>query len=470
MCRSPLIASLPLVFLLISCTESLQEPAEPEFPSKLYPYEAVYDAATYRQRRDALVGAVSAGSIVLVTTNSVYLRNGDVDYEFRPASTFFYLTGFEEPNAVAIIRPKAGTPLSSELIMFVEVRDAASAQWLGPTYGPEGAVQYFGADSAYSFAKLAGALGAYAAAGKSQKVYANLADNADVEKVVAAAGGTNFNIVDIKSIVDRMRATKSSLELGLLRRAVDVSVQAFREGMKVTAPGVYEYEVESIFDLFRRVNGCPRNAFPTIVASGPNVATIHYTANRRQMQSGDLVMIDFGAEYGYYAADLTRTLPVGGAFTTAQSAVYDIVLKGLDTVLAVARPGTNFWNLSYMCNSMMIGKLLERGIITGQKEALMSSYEYLRYIPAALGHPIGLDVHDPFPTDKTGRLTFREGMVLAIEPHLYLGFDDLTVDPAYRGVCVRLEDDILITATGCENLSGSLPRKRVEIESLMAGP
>jgi Xaa-Pro aminopeptidase len=466
--RLRLIAALSILLLFGSCRESPSDSpvdATTAFPTKLYPYEVTYDSATFRQRRDALVNSMTSGSIALVTTNDVYLRNGDIDYDFRPSSTFYYLTGFEEPNAVAVIRRGSGT--ASEMIMFVEERDSRTAQWMGSTYGPAGAVIYFGADSAYGFAALSGALRAYLGSGAIQEVYANLEDNGTVEGIFISAGGGNLPVTDINSIVDGMRVIKDAREVALLKRGVDVSVQAFSEGIMATEPSMYEYEVESVFDLVLRLNGCPRTAFGTIVASGPNITTIHYTANRRRMQSGDLAMIDFGAEYGYYAADLTRTIPVNGTFTAEQAAVYDFVLKSIDSVIAAAKPGANFWTLSYMANVTMVEGLLAKGIITGNKDAIMSSSRYLQYIPAGMGHPIGLDVHDPFPVDRTGRRFLREGMVLAVEPGLYLQPDDTTVAQAYRGICVRIEDDIRISATGCEVLSSQLPRTRAGIEELM---
>lgn len=215
------------------------------------------------------------------------------------------------------------------------------------------------------------------------------------------------------------------------------------------------------------LNGCPGPSFPTIVASGPNITTIHYDANTRQMGNGDLVMIDFGAEYGYYAADLTRTLPVSGTFTAAQAAIYDIVKTAHDSVIAAAVPGVNFNALTSLNIDLLIEGLLQAGVITGSKASIISSGQYRLYIPAGLGHQIGLDVHDPWPLDGSGNRILRENMVLAIEPHLYLNASDSTVSPAYRGVCARIEDDILITSTGCEVLSATLPNTRAALGQLM---
>jgi Xaa-Pro aminopeptidase len=455
-----------LLVLLAACSDDISSPVGHEFPTKLYPYEVTYDAATYRQRRDNLVQRIPSGSLILLTTNSVYLRNGDVNYDFRPSSVFYYLTGFDEPNAVAVIRETGGAPSSSQLVMFVEQRSGSSVQWLGSVYGPEGAVTYFGADSAYGSSMVGGWLKQLLASGTVGDVYANLDDNDETRAVFTQAGGDTHSVHNVDSYVDEMRIIKDDLEMRLLQRAVDVSVQAFAEGIRSIAPLKYEYEVESVFDLVLRMNGCPRTAFTTIVASGPNSTTIHYTANKRQMVSGDLVMIDFGAEYGYYAGDVTRTVPVNGTFTSEQAAVYDIVSTSLDAVLAGAKPGVSFEYLSGLNVDILIEGLLQKGVITGTKSAIISSNQYRLYIPASLGHSIGLDVHDPWSKGNYNERILRENMVLAIEPHLYLGAGDLTVSPAYRGVCARIEEDIRITSTGCEILSASLPRKRAEIEAM----
>jgi len=455
------------VMLLGSCKEYSSEPGTASFPTKLYPYEVVYNAAAFKQRRDDLVQQIPAGSFVLITTNAIYLRNGDVNYDFRPASAFYYLTGFDEPNALAVIRRKTVAPSSSELIMFVEERSASTAQWLGSVYGPAGAVQYFGADSAYSSIEFSKMLRAYLGSTTTEHIYANLDDNQGTEQIFRETGGYNFTVYNVDTLLDGMRLIKQPLELGHVRRAVDVSVQAFAEGIRAIEPLMYEYEVDAVFELVRRMHGCPRTAFQTIVASGPNITTIHYTANQRQMASGDLVMIDFGAEYGYYAGDLTRTIPVSGKFTSEQGVIYDIVNKSFDVIIAAAAPGVSFAALSSMNVDILIEGLLQEGVISGAKSTIISSGQYRLYIPASLGHSIGLDVHDPWPRDANGNRILRENMVLAIEPHIYLGAGDLTVAPAYRGVCARIEDDIQITNTGCEFLNVSLPRTRGEIEIMM---
>lgn len=456
-----------LIMLIVGCTKEIIGPSEIKFPGKLYPYETYYDSLTFKQRRDDLMHQLPNNALVIITTNDIYLRNGDVDYEFRPASNFFYLTGFDEPNAVAIIRNDRADFNSSELIMFVEKREGTLVRWLGPVYGPEGAMEYFGADSAYEFEEFGPRVSSYLQTGEYGSIYSNLEINQSVADSFYESVADTFPINNLDQIVDAMRMVKSPIEISLIQKAVDVSVQAFYEGIQTITPGMYEYEVDALFDYIVRLNGCPRIAFPTIVASGPNINVLHYQANQRKMQDGDLVMIDFGAEYGYYASDITRTIPVNGKFTSQQATIYQIVLDVHRAVLNAAAPGVSYYDLYLLNRDMILDKLLEKGIVSGNISDIISSYTYRQYIPAGLGHCVGLDVHDPFQIEKNGDKILRENMVLAFEPHIYLSEDDQTVNPDYWNVCARIEDDVLITASGYEILSQDLPVEIANIENLM---
>lgn len=456
-----------LILFILGCTEKSESPTEAEFPEKLYPYETSFDLNTFKERRDNLINSIPENGIVVITTNDLYLRNGDVNYEFRPESNFYYLTGFDEPNAIAVIRENVNNSETSELIMFVEEREGVVEQWLGPVYGTEGAVELFGADSAYSFGQFGSKIKSYFSSVLYQNVYANFDINTSVADSFYYYVEDEFTYHDIAEITYPMRMIKSPIEINAIQKAVDVAVQAFTEAMMVIEPGMYEYEVDALFDYILRLNGCPRNAFPTIVASGPNINTLHYEANQRKMLDGDLVMIDFGAEYGYYASDITRTLPVNGNFSNEQETIYEIVLEAHEAVIAAAVPGESYYYLYYLARDIILDRLIEKGIITGNKSDIISNYTYRRYIPAGLGHCVGLDVHDPFPGTLKGDKILQENMVLAFEPHIYLYEDDTTVNQEYWNVSARIEDVILITEDGCQVLSSALPRTIASIERLM---
>jgi len=458
--------SLLFALLFIHCGKTGTEPGGPEIPTKLYPYEIAYDSAAFKSRRDRLAQSLPPGSAIVLATHELFLRNGDVQFVFRPASTFYYLTGFEEANAAAIIRPRGDS--GSEFILFVGERDSAATQLLGPAIRTSEAMKYFGADTAYGIASLPTYIQANLAAGQTQAIYSNASDNeAFATTLDSAVNGVQ--VLDVIPKVDSLRFIKDEREIQLIQKSVDVSVQAFKEGIRSVKAGKYEFEVEAVFDLVSRLNGCPRTAFTTIIASGPNSETIHYTANNRQMRAGDLVLIDFGTEYGYYAADLARTVPVNGAFTPEQAAVYDIILKTQDSVMSLVKPGVDFYGLFKTSASLLIEGLLRQGVISGDKDEIMASNRYLEYAPTGLGHPVGLDVHDPVAFNPEGIPVLSEGVILALEPGIYLKSNDLSVTEGYRGICIRLEDDVRVTASGYELLSRDLPRAREEIEALVRG-
>ncbi|MCX6168793.1 MAG: Xaa-Pro aminopeptidase [Ignavibacteriales bacterium] len=452
-----------LVFACTYCTEQIVNPIESPFqyPEKLSLYESSYDYNTARQRRIELINSIPNDAIVVITTNGLYLRNGDVDYEFRAASNFYYLTGFEEPNSIAVLRKNAS---AVELIMFVEKeRFGTNLNWLGQVSGINGAKEKYGADSAYAYEDFQKLIRFYLNTGKYKSVYANFAVNAEVSDSFYKCGAVIPQVFFIDAVVNQLRVIKSANEINAIRKSVNVSHQAFFEAVKMIKPGKYEYEVEAVMDLISKLNGCKRLAFPAIIASGKNVNTIHYDLNNTQMQSGDLVMIDFGAEYSYYASDVTRTFPVNGKFSSEQNTVYNIVLEAYKAVIQAAKPGVSYNYLYSLSRDIILSKMLEKGIITGNKQDIINTGRYRNYIPAGLGHCVGLDVHDPSPADYI----LKENMIYAFEPHIYLYEGDNTVKQNYWKASARIEDTVLITANGCEVLGNKFPVEIGDIEKLM---
>ena len=449
------------VLAISSCTEQIINPIESPFPEKLTSYESSYDSPTAKQRRNDLMNILPNDVLVVITTNGSYLRNGDVDYEFRAASNFYYLTGYEEPNSIGVIR-KNGS--ATELIMFVEKERAGiNLNWLGQVNGIKGAIEKYGADSAYAYEDFQKYLHSYLSSGKYKSVYANLSVNSEVSESFYNCGAIIPEVNSIDAIINQLRVVKSTNEVTSIRKSTNVSHQAFREAVKMIKPGKYEYEVEAVMDLVTKINGCRRMAFPPIIASGNNVNTLHYDANNNLMQSGGLVMIDFGAEYSYYASDVTRTFPVNGKFSIVQSIIYNIVLEAYKAVIAEAKPGVSYLYLSSLSRDIIITRLLENGIISGNKQDILNTGQYRNYIPAGLGHCVGLDVHDPAPKDYI----LKENMVYAFEPHIYLYEGDTTVQQSYWKASARIEDTVLITAAGCEVLGQKFPIEIIEIENLM---
>ncbi len=243
----------PLLLLVLGCKEAVTDLVDDGYPSPVVSQEVLYDAAIFKQRRDALVQNIPTGSIVFLTTTEVFNRNGDVSFDFRPSSTFYYLTGFQEPNALAVIRMKSGSTTASELILFVEERTASEIQWLGSVAGIAGAIQYFKADSAYDEAQWSSLVGSYLAGGGITSIYANLADNAAVDPVLRGLAGSTVSVMDVKTLVNAMRPIKSSIEIESLRRAARVSVQAFDEAITSVKPQMYEYEMAAVMEFILRL-------------------------------------------------------------------------------------------------------------------------------------------------------------------------------------------------------------------------
>lgn len=453
--------SIIIIVSFLACTETkeVEIPGEPEYPEMLSPYENEFFLSVFESRRISLMELFEEGSLVIVTTNDIYQRNGSIQYDFRPSSTFYYLTGFEEPNSVMVLKKTAA---GTEMIMFVEERSEVMITWLGPVCGREGAKTIYGADEAYLIEQFQEIISTELSNENFSSVYANFEENQTIAGQFYNSGASIPEIEDIRPTVEWMRAIKEPIEISMIQNAIDVSSQAFEEVFRYLEPGMYEYEVEAIMNLILRLNGCQRTAYQTIVASGPNINTLHYPAGVRLMEDGDLVMIDFGAEYAYYSADITRTLPVNGTFTSEQRTVYNIVLDAHKAVIETVQPGSIYSDIRAMSREKIIDGLIENGIISGIRDEIISSGQYRLYIPAGLAHPVGLDVHDPFPEG-----IFRENMVLAFEPHVYLQLNDETVNPDYRGVSVRIEDVVQIRSNRAERLSSNLPYEIEELETLM---
>jgi Xaa-Pro aminopeptidase len=453
--------------LITSCTEKVTISEVEVYPEKLSPYNVYYDSTTFKQRRDDFISKIPDDALAIIVTNDTYMRNGDVNFEFRPASNFFYLTGFDEPNAIAVIKKRQDIPDMSELIMFVEYREGVLAQWMGEVVGPDGVIEHFGADNAYRLEDFSEHMNTYINSASYQSIYANFEVNPTVKEIF---DNTITDIPIIKSadeIIDLIRVQKSPIEIASVQNAVDVSVQAFQEVLKAIEPGMYEYEVDAMLNYIIGLNGCSRTAFPTIVASGPNINVLHYEANQKQMNDGELVMIDFGAEYGYYCADITRTIPVNGEFSTEQATIYEIVLEAHLAAINSAGPGVKYNELRTFARDLILDRLLEKGIIFGEKSEIISTNAYYRYLPAGLCHPVGLDAHDPFPKNSNGDRILQENMVMAFEPHIYLYEGDPTVNQEYWNISARIEDVVLIIQDGSEVLSSDLPIQIDEIEDLM---
>ena len=428
----------------------------------------------YAQRRRQLMRMMGEDAIAILPAAPVQLRNRDVEQPFRQDSDFYYLSGFPEPEAVIVLVPgrKQG-----RFILFCRDRDPKMETWHGRRFGPQGAVERFGADEAHPIGRLDDVLPDLMA--QCESVYYTIGLNPEFDKHVMhcvndlrrqSRGGKHapYEFVSLDYLLHDMRLFKSRDELRLMRRAAKISVQAHIRAMRHCQPGMMEYELEAeILHEFHR-NGAGW-AYPSIVGSGANSCILHYTENDQSMQDGDLVLIDAGAEYDGYAADITRTFPVNGEFSEAQREIYELVLAAQDAAIAKAVPG-NHWNDPHHAAVKVLTRgMVELGLLKGKPAKLIREGAYAKYYMHRTGHWLGMDVHDvgDYKVDDNWRL-LEKGMTMTVEPGLYIPHGSRGAK-RWWDIGVRIEDDIVITKDGNELLTKGLPRTAEEVEAVMAG-
>lgn len=425
----------------------------------------------FEQRREAFVDAMGKGVAVFGSATE-FLRNGDVEHEYRQSSDFFYLTGFREPQSVLVL---STVHPEHRMALFVRPSDPERETWDGRRAGIAGAVARFGADVAYDIAKLDSILPTYLEG--ADKLYYHLENGSGFDARILGClaqarkndrkkgKGTPTQIIDSDTILHQSRLLKTSDEVAIMRRAASISVEAHKAAMQRAAPGIYEFEVEAELLRVFRENGSERPAYMPIVGSAENATILHYRENNRKMADGDLLLIDAGCEFEYYAADITRTFPVNGRFTAAQAAIYDIVLDAQKKAIAACEPGALFNRPHEVATQVITEGLLGLGLLDGDSKKLVADEAYKKFYMHSTSHWLGMDVHDVGAAFINGKSRPLEpGMVLTVEPGIYIA-EDADVDARYRGIGIRIEDDILITATGNENLTEGAPRERAEVEA-----
>jgi Xaa-Pro aminopeptidase len=414
-------------------------------------------------------------AILVLAAAPERIRSRDTHYPYRQDSDFWYLTGFAEPEAVLVLVPgrKHG-----EALLFCRERDPEREAWDGPRLGPEGAVESLGMDDAYPIDDLDEILPGLLE-GRS-RVYYHFGRDTDfdlkligwlnqVRAQVRLGAQPPHEFLELGHLLDELRLFKSKEEIRLMQRAADISVAAHEAAMRAARPGVHEYELQAELErVFRLSNAEP--AYASIVGAGANACVLHYRANDAQAKDGDLVLIDAGAEYRGYAADITRTFPVSGRFTREQRALHDLVGAAQAAALAQAKPGMPYEAGHNAAVATLTEGLLKLGLLKGKLEKNIAEGSYKRFYRHKTGHWLGLDVHDvgDYRIDGESRL-LEPGMVFTIEPGLYIAPDDKAVDAKWRGIGIRTEDDVLITKDGHQVLTAKLARSADEIEALMAG-
>jgi len=387
------------------------------------------------------------------------------DRKYLPDKSFYYLTGFDEPNALCLLTP---THEEHKFVLFVRPKDEEQERWYGKRAGVEGAKQQFEADEVYPIDKLDEELAKYLNGIK--KIYYRVgSDEGFNQKIVDLIKHYRLStLVDTGEILHEMRLFKSVDEIDLMRKAAKITEMAHCEAMKAVKPGMYEYELEALIDYTFRKNGAVGPAFATIVGSGSNSTILHYTANNCQIQDNALVLIDAAAEYQYYAADVTRTMPANGKFSDIQKSIYNIVLEAQIEAIEAIKPGNRFNDFHKRAIRVITEGLVEFGFLSGEVDELIETEKSKKFYIHDTGHPLGMDAHDVGEKKINGQFRLLEpGMVLAVEPSIYISKDTEDVPPEYWDIGVRIEDDILVTEDGNEVLTAGIPKTIEDIERFM---
>ena len=428
----------------------------------------------FKKRRKQLMHRVGENNIALIASASTRTRNRDVDYPFRQDSDFYYLTGFNEPDSLAVFIPGRE---QGEYILFCREFDEKKALWEGAHAGLEGATKDFEADDSFPIDDLDEILPGMLE--NKQKVFYPMGRDSDLDHSlldwinhlrsqsrtgVTAPG----ELVSLEHILHEMRLFKSPAELKLMRRAAEISANAHVKAMQTCRPGLYEYQVEAEIIHHFIQNGLRAVAYPSIVAAGKNACTLHYTENADKLKNGDLLLVDAGAECDHYAADITRTFPISGRFSESQKQLYQLVLDAQAAAIEQIKPGISWLSAHEAAVEVLTKGLVALGLLKGKVKKLIKDEKYKQFYMHRTGHWLGMDVHDvgEYKVDQEWRL-LEPGMVLTVEPGLYIPEDCKTVDEKWRGIGIRIEDDVLVTEQGHEVLTGGVPKNIVDIEALM---
>lgn len=429
----------------------------------------------YKERRDRLLAMMENGVAVLATA-PLQTRSNDTEYPYRPNSDFYYMTGFEEDNSVLVLSKKGDTAKS---VLFLQEKVAEMELWTGERLGVDAAKERFDVDEVYSIASFGEQ--AKEILKEQPLLYFDLfSDDAIYAELKAVAGkllhtrGVHVSprsFSDITKLTQQMRLIKSDEEIGLIRKALSITEQAHHHAMRSCRPGMPEYQLQAEYEYIFKKEGAYSDAYTTIIAGGNSANTLHYIKNDQLLKEGELVLVDAGCEYRFYASDITRTYPVNGRFTEPQRELYNMVLDVQLKVIDAIKPGVSKKALQTLSERLLTLGMLGLGILKGDMDVILETKAHKRYFPHGIGHWLGIDVHDPCPysDDEGNELLFEPGMVLTIEPGIYLPQNDDNVPEKYRGIGIRIEDDILVTKGGCENLSAAIAKSVEEIETICKG-
>jgi Xaa-Pro aminopeptidase len=435
-------------------------------------------ASMFRAHRDRFLAKLPPNSIAVLHAAPMRTMSNDVEYLYRQDSDFWYLTGIEDPGAIVLLRPNASD--GQRYVLFVRPRDARAESYEGPRVGPREATSTYGADAAYSTEEFRDRVSKYDPAARTfsgyfagvEKVY--LSDGGDVEwagrfrEAIASMRARDAGpstVVDAREVLHEMRVVKDADEIAFIRRATEISGRGHVLAMKAVAPGKYEFEVQQALDGYCSENGARRMAYPSIVASGPNSVFLHWDANDREIRDGEVVLNDSGAEYGYYATDITRTYPANGRFNREQRAIYDIVLAAQKAAMAEIKPGAPHARVDQAAARVQTEGLIRLGLLSGDVDKIVREDGQRLFTKHGISHWVGLDVHDAgrYSVGSASR-PLEPGMVFTVEPGIYVSANAPGLDRKWWNIGIRVEDVVLVTKDGYECLSCFIPREPGEVE------
>ena len=426
-----------------------------------------------RPQLEEFMRRMAPKSVAIIPGAHDTTRSNDTHYRFRQDSDFFYLTGFEEPDAVAVIKPES----DKKYTLFVRPRDPEREIWDGRRAGVEGAKSEFGAAEAFPIAEFESKLADFFDG--AEILYYRLGVDRDLDdailKEIARMRSLNRKpihppqtIIDPATIVHEMRVLKTPEEIEIMQTAADIAAEAHCEAMKAVQPGMQEYQVEALIEQIFRRRGASAPAYATIVGAGPNATVLHYINNNGELRDGEMLLVDAGAEYKGYASDITRTYPINGRYSGAQREIYDLVLKAQMECVEMVRPGVTHDELKQHSIEVLTEGMVELGLLKGKPEELIKEKKHEKFYMHGLGHMLGIDVHDVgrYYFGKESR-ALEPGVIMTVEPGLYIAPDTKDVPEKYLGIGVRIEDDVLCTNNGPRVLTSKVPKHAEEIEQLM---
>ncbi len=433
--------------------------------------------AEYRQRREQLMAKIGNGTAIFGSAPMAVMHN-DVEYVYRQDSDFYYLTGFNEPDAVAVIAPHHA---EHKFILFVQPKEREKEIWTGYRVGVDAAKEKYGADAAYLISELDEKLPQYLEQG--DKIYYHMGRDERLnhkiinhwQRLLRSYGkrGTGpVAIADPFLTLHPLRQIKSPAELDLMREAAHIAALAHAQARQIAKPGVNESEIEAEIEYIFRKNGAMGVAYPSIVASGANACILHYIDNNSTLQDGDLLLIDAGCSVGYYNSDVTRTFPVNGKFTTEQKIIYELVLAAQMASIEQVKPGTTWKDFHHTSVRVITEGLVKLGLLAGDVDTLITEEKYKNFYMHGTGHWLGLDVHDAgiYMHGAETWYQFQPGNIITVEPGIYISPDiepaagQPAIDDCWKGIGVRIEDDVLVTAIGHEVLTAAIPKFVEELE------